>query len=86
MTLYVCTLGGRGWMVVQKRSFFTKRGLVRGFVSDCAWPVSIRLIFSIFFRQKYARAIDKKRNKLRNYDLVRMHPGWAGVDGGTKKI
>ena len=25
----------------------------------------------------------KKRNILRNYDLMYMYPGWAGVDGGT---
>ena len=60
MTLCVCTLGGRGWMVVRTE----KSKKIR----------------------KIPPAAEKKRNKLRNYDLViRMYPGWAGVDGGTKK-
>ena len=33
--------------------------------------------------RKNTPAVDKKRNKLRNDDLVYMYPGWAGVDGGT---
>ena len=33
--------------------------------------------------RKNTPAADKKRNILRNDDLVYMYPGWAGVDGGT---
>ena len=50
MTLYVCTLGGRGWMVVRARKRKEK---------------------------------SKKSESSSNDDPIRMHPGWAGVDGGT---